>query len=400
MSGGADKEAWTLSFVVRVVCVGFIASLALCPKLWMEDRLFPLVPVFDWLNLPALVHTGMYGGMFVCLGVLMWRPMTVWAAACLVALWFGLVLQDQMRLQPWAYQYVLMLVPLFWRDKREMLRVARMVIIAVYFWGGVHKFGAQFTSFYQGTLIAPWLTEEGGAFQDLLRSAGGLIPWIETAMALLLIFPVTRRAGVVLAWGTHVIILVWLGPLGQSINTVIWPWNMAMVVLVSALFWNWRLPLLSLVELKAQRAVGWVVFVLVWVMPLFSIFGKWDKYLSFHLYSGHQQRVILALSPSGVEKMKNYEAFLLSKRFFDGMPKELELMPWAIYELNAPFVSEDRIAFAVARKVVEVNGLDDSDGFFYRDYPMKLDQFGFEVIKPSELRTKKRLSPLVERRKP
>lgn len=402
-----QEQTFTLALGIWVICAGFIASLALSPTLWLSDRYFPHAPVFDWIKpFPQVLQLLLYGGMLAFLAALIWQPSLHWAVAGVAAVWLIMVIQDQMRLQPWAYQYVLMIVPFWWVAKEghhaAILSMLQAVMVAVYFWGGIHKIGSQFGALYDTVLMKSWLDGSAGFVHTVLHSGASVIPWIEIAMAVLLVFPLTRRVGVVLAWGMHLIILVWLGPFGMGINSVIWPWNLAMMILVALLFWNQKEPMLSLRAFqKTPKGLNWVAVCVVFfagLMPVLSISGNWDRYLSFHLYSGHQQRVILVLQPSGVEKLGDaYRPFLVNDRFFPGM-SELEFMPWALMELNAPFVSEDRVAYRIAHTLVERFDLTDGDAFFYRDYPLKLDTYETEEIRPSSLLLMDRFAPLSRKR--
>jgi len=390
--------------LLYVVCLGFAASLALSSKLWLSERVFPHAPLFSWLGpWPQGLQILLFAGMFVCLVLLMWRPFMRGAVIGIVSIWAIMVMQDQMRLQPWAYQYVLMLLPFAWIGRKGenaagVIWIAQVIMVAVYFWGGLHKLGPQFVGLYEDTLMVSWLENSSGFVHSFLKAGSTVIPWTEMLMAVLLVFPKTRRIGVVMAWVMHLIILVWLGPVGIGINSVIWPWNMAMMVLVSVLFWMDSPPLLSLEPLKeSPRGMVWIaalVGVLAAVAPIFSMTGKWDRYLGFHLYSGHQQRVILALQPSGVAKLDDsYAPFVIEKRFFGNM-SELDFMPWAHQELNAPFVSEDRVALALAKSLVERLGLSNEDGFFYRDFPLLTDQFHMEKISPSQIKAMEKMERL------
>jgi hypothetical protein len=79
--------------------------------------------------------------------------------AAFLAIAAGYALFDQSRWQPWFYQYLAMLAALsgFYSNSCEDRRGAalhgcRLIVVAVYFWSGIHKLNAGFA--YDGF---PWL---------------------------------------------------------------------------------------------------------------------------------------------------------------------------------------------------------------------------------------------------
>jgi hypothetical protein len=83
-----------------------------------------------------------------------------------------------------------------------------------------------------------------------------------------------------------------IGPLGHDHNTVVWPWNFAMVAFVLILFWRAPDDTIPSTILDPGRnfSIGFAfraaVLVLFAFMPLFNFFGLWASYLSSGLYTG------------------------------------------------------------------------------------------------------------------
>jgi len=202
---------------------------------------------------------------------------------------------------------------------------------------------------------------------------------------------------VVFACLMHAGILLWKGPLGDASNSVIWPWNACMIGLVILLFPSKEalLPAKGSVWSPGLRAATAIIAILVLVMPLFSQFGKWPRYLSFHLYSGHQQRMLVGLLPAGPAKLgEGMRPYIRESAGWPGH-SEIEGMTWAFDELNVPLVSEDDVILKVAKALVARGGLTDSDGFFYIDYPMLLNERGWRRYVPSEIETMEEFGPAV-----
>jgi hypothetical protein len=107
--------------------------------------------------------------------------------------------------------------------------------------------------------VFPWLVEPVAAVlpagtREILLPGWVVVPMTEIAVALGLLAPRLRNAAVVAAIATHVVIFGLLGPLAHGTNAVIWPWNVAMAVLVALLLWNARGP--SALDAIVPRRIG------------------------------------------------------------------------------------------------------------------------------------------------
>jgi len=122
------------------------------------------------------------------------------------------------------------------------------------------------------------------------------VPVVEAVIGLGLLTRRFRKPAVVGALSMHVFIMLCVGPLGSSYNTVVWPWNFAMSAFVVILFWRASDEPSPLTILDPGRNFSSVaafraaVLVLFAFMPLFNFFGLWDSYLSSSLYSGASKR--------------------------------------------------------------------------------------------------------------
>ncbi len=389
--------------VYRVLVAGTLAGVALTPVLWgVGSRLFPMVPVFEWFGrFPGGIAVAVYVAMVLLLVGMMVFPQKRALTIAFLAVAVVLCLQDQMRWQPWLWQYglafaVFAAVPRPPDEKTWgcVLATLGLIAVGVYFWSGFHKIGAPFMEMYESELIAPWLPDADGFVRHSLIFLGRAVPYIEMVMAILLIFPRTRRIAVVLVWVMHLFIIVWLGPLGLKINSVVWPWNLCMMILVALLFWNSKASLIPFRKSTARplAAVSVAVLLLSIVVPVFSIAGKWDRYLSFHLYSGHQQRMVIAFQPEAKQVIGDgYEAFAVPSINWAGL-FEINVRQWALDELNVPPVDEDRVLLQVGKAFCE-SGINDQECFFYRDFPFRLRELGWDRHLPSEIRRTHRFGP-------
>src|SRR3989344_4806837 len=147
--GPASRIFW----LKIVIVVGLIAGLLLSVKLWTNERFFPLAPVLD--NFPAvppsvetilfIILLGLLAAIFVFP-----KPQKLIFSALVIATIFAFF--DQMRWQPWFYQYFFMLatIGLFsWNysdtEKRQaVLNTSRLIVASIYFFSGLQKVNLAF----------------------------------------------------------------------------------------------------------------------------------------------------------------------------------------------------------------------------------------------------------------
>jgi hypothetical protein len=211
------------------------------------------------------------------------------AALALAAL---LVLQDQDRLQPWFYHYSFMLGAVGLSNLGRLstegaLNACRVVVAFTYFWSGLQKAHVSFAENVYPWLIEPVASHLPSEAASVLAHGAYAVPIVETAIGLGLLVRPLRKPAVIVAILMHAFILFSLGPWGHNWNSVIWPWNPAMIAFVLILFW--RAPdnpsLLAVVK-PGGSTYRAVVLVLFAFMPALNFVGLWDSYLSASLYSG------------------------------------------------------------------------------------------------------------------
>jgi hypothetical protein len=295
-----------------VLCCGMAAGLLLSRRLWLTDRSYPLTPV--WAGLPPIPVP--WDSVMFCvligllLGTVIARRPKPWIMS-VIGLCILLGVGDQSRWQPWFYQYLLMLMALTlfpwtqvsasseeveWRADAA-LGTCRFLIACVYLWSGIHKLNWTFVH-----SIFPWMT---GPLAHRLphmpwHAMAFVVPLVEFATGLGLLTVRGRPFALAAAVAMHLFILVCLGPWGLDWNSVVWPWNIAMILFVLLLFGRDRRPFLGrFLEdcLRVRRSsVPVMAMALFGVMPIFGFFGLWDSYLSVSLYSGDIQHAYFTLS--------------------------------------------------------------------------------------------------------
>ena len=322
----------------RVLVVAMLAAcIALSWPLWGTSREFPIAP---WLPLPPLPDALspwtaplLLALLAVALVRRAWTPLPFLAVAALLVAW------DQNRLQPWLYQGVLLLGAFAFTDRARP--ACRLVLVATYLWSGVSKLNPDF-----GPSVLPWAVAPLGAAGALpsawLAPLGMLLGAGEALIGVGLLVPRTRRAAAVAAALMHGLLLLALGPLGQRWNPVVWPWNLALALLVLLLFWH---------EPDRPRDLLWprgwyqrALVVLVGILPALHPLGLWDAYLSFSLYSLNVDEAWLA-AERGAAPGLGPHARAVAETGTDGR-LIVRLLPWAMRDMKAPPYPERRAYLA------------------------------------------------------
>ena len=344
------KLVWLKITLALALGLGFILSW----RLWISSRRFPLAPVIT--NLPGVPFPLDYLWFAMVLGLLLAiciraRPRKLVIAFLVLAGLLGLF--DQMRWQPWFYQYFFMFAALgfyAWKkpeakNNRAALDCCALIVVCTYFWSGIQKLNASFINEVWPDMSAPLLRFLPGGLKGLPPVTGLIIPLLEICVGLGLLTRRFRNASVILAIASHAVILALLIPTGE--NTVVWPWNIAMGFFVLILFWQNK-------ESTARRIVvprrGFhaVVLILFGILPPLSLIGLWDSYLSSALYSGNNYRGVIYFNRPVMDRLPdNLHQYVWTNTD----PIFLDTTKWAYGELNVPVYPEPRVFRRITQQV-------------------------------------------------
>ncbi|MDP3792161.1 MAG: DCC1-like thiol-disulfide oxidoreductase family protein [bacterium] len=352
--GPASRIFW-----LKIVLVsGLIAGLLLSVKLWTDGRIFPLTPVLD--NFPAIppsIETILFVlliGLLAAILIFSKPQKFIFTALVIVAIF---ALFDQMRWQPWFYQYFFMLATLglfSWNhvdtEKRQaVLNTTRLIVASTYFFSGLQKVNPVFIGGVFPWMIEPIVRFFPAPLQIFPPSLGIIVPFLEMGIGVGLLTKNYRKQAIILALLMLGFVLFTLGPLGYNWNSVVWPWNVAMALFSVILFWR--------TENFSFRDVLWVknfpfqkvIFVLFVIMPMLSFFNLWDSYLSSTLYSGNTNSAQIYISDSVKQKLP-IEIQRYTTRTEDNR-NELDFFHWSFDELNVPPYPETRVYKDIARGI-------------------------------------------------
>lgn len=353
-----------LVYLRITLAAAYVSGILLSLRLWFGvGRSFPRLPLVN--GVPAFYSSAEYLLSILVLAALVLSvfsrlrryPVAVVVLAAL------LVLFDLTRLQPWVYQYVLMLGVLACLKPTEansdetevtspILAANQLIVAFLYFWSGTQKLNWTFRH-----EVLPRLLESTGihlpaAFLSYLPAVGVAIAGGEALIGLALMIRRTRRTAVVFAVGLHFMVLILL--LVARRNSVVWPWNLAMITMVVLLFWRydlslaskeiwrWRVP--NLASHLPQAAV-----LICGLVPALSFVGWWDIYLSGALYSGNTPVAVVRIT----DRVREQLPIVAQQQIFKTGRGELMLpfYEWSLADLNVPPYPEVRAYRQLARRL-------------------------------------------------
>ena len=226
---------------------------------------------------------------------------TALIAALLLSLW--MVLEDQFRLQPWMYQFLLMGFALAACPPGRASTLCRWFVIAQYLHSGLSKLDHEFmygmgrSFLVQGTKLLGLEPPNWTAPRTTLILFA--MPCWELGVAVALAFR-ARRLGLLGAVVLHAALIMILGPWGMNHSANVVIWNDALLAQVVFLFGGSprrageRPPEGRVRRLPSVLATA--VILAAVVLPLGERSGYWDTWPSFALYSSSNERTTVELS--------------------------------------------------------------------------------------------------------
>ncbi|TNE60778.1 MAG: hypothetical protein EP344_06800 [Bacteroidetes bacterium] len=349
----------TSNRVVRILALALLAQVAMSWALWYPwaDRTFPLLPVWREAAAPIVTWDWILPFVLVLPGILLLVlfPGLRWLIGAVSVLSVLLVVQDQNRLQPWLYFYLLVFLIHLGSagDNHARLRHWQWLLAAVYAWGGFNKLTPYFA-----VDNFPWFCEAFSWTKPM-----GQLPALgyATALAELLFAPglLWSRSRAYFRWivpGFHLFIVVALSPVGLNWNMVVIPWNIAMGAMVWYLF-DPQLKPERASSGNSSRIVLWAVQGLAWIMPLFNVFHIWDEALSWKMYSNTQAEASYFSLEVPCARMDR----VWNKYAYDDKHKLL-LSDWTMEELNVPVYDSKRTHQQIARYLCKCRDFPGSGG--------------------------------------
>ncbi|MGK4567957.1 hypothetical protein [Flavobacterium sp. 3HN19-14] len=341
-------------------------------KLWVSDRLFPLIPPFDFLEgFTAETHLALFYAALSGIFLIFLFPKGRFALFLAIAIEFCSCMLDQNRWQPWELQYMItVLFAFFYRDNpKQFLNYFTFLIVIIYFNSGLHKLNGSFLyDVWESMILRRFFgVEESVIAQKWVHFAGLSLGIIEVVGALGILFFKRKKFFALLLIGMHIFILAMISPTGLNYNIIVWPWNVVMIILIYILIFNQSEARVSFYGL--MKGANFIPFIFIGILPILCNFGLYDNFLSFNLYSGSLKQLEICVKDDGY--VKDYKPYFSNKKNFCGEDyKVLNANFWSLKEMNIIVYPEERIYLGVIKKWKQRNPKADATFHIYQ-YPYK-----------------------------
>lgn len=353
-----SRLAVRLDTVQRIVLAAFAVGMSWSIPLWVTDRPYPLAPVLP-VNLPGALGVVVPAAFALAAAASFLTPRSRAPLYAILACLAWLALGDQTRWQPWAYQYTGMLAILAWlravspddeSAAPAALSALRIVLAGIYLWAGLQKLNVNYFSGTFGTIVSPLESVLPAWLFSVLVAAGPLTPFLEIAIGAGLAFERTRVRAAAAAVAMHVFVLAMVGPWGRDWNSIVWPWNAAMIALALLLFGpgSPRIHPADIFRPASRAATAAAVAFLL--LPALSLVDRWDAYLSASLYSRNLRHASITVSPRAQR--------MLPEGYREHVDDDGIMWPilWALDTMNVPAYPAARVYRALAVDVCRHTG--------------------------------------------
>lgn len=358
------------NLILRITCVFWIFTKLFSYNVWHTDRLFPVIPPLNFLeDVPNFVHLSLFFVALCGMAVVAVFPNNRTVLGLTIVVELMSCLLDQSRWQPWEYQYLLTFIFFFFyhHNRKQFSNYFAFLLVVTYFFSGLHKLNGGFLySVWEKMILIRFLNFDANQIQNIFVHYAGLgLPILEMFLALGLLLFKNKKPFALLLIGMHIFILIFLSPLGINYNSIVWPWNMLMIIYLLILFYEGNT---SISFKNLLSGFNKIPFAVIAVLPVFSFFGLYDNYLSFNLYSGKLNSFRICVDEDKVDGKLN--EYLSKNRFYCGSKASISVDKWAMKEMNVVLYPEERIYLEIQKKWKEKYPNSESDFVIYH-YPYK-----------------------------
>lgn len=401
---GQPVQPWRWHWFVALFAACGCALFAATWRLWTPQQRFPQVPFLSWAGempspLEWLALAAIFASLLVTFaiavraarragrkgaGVTPGRLSGISSAALLVFVLAAtiLILGNQHRLQPWAYQFVVIALVLAVMPPPRAFVLLRWLAVSIYLWSAiakmdhsfVHTLGQQFLAALVGlagmsienwppaaSLAGAWAFPLG----ELLVGVGFCLPLQRHALL--------RRAVLTLAVAMHVALILLLSPLGLDHKPGVMLWNVWFILQAVLLF---GFPATnpdggtdsrpsspeSPPTMTRETAEVFIEFLVAAVifLPVLHLFGRFDHWPAWGLYAPRNSRALLFVHRSAIDDAPPELQRYLESPADSGEWAQLRLDRWSLEILSVPIYPEDRFQLGAAESVIRELGLQQS----------------------------------------
>ena len=355
-----------LQLIKLTVLIGLLTSIILSHPLWAADRWFPKTTLIeDYFGVPY-PYDYIQLAVLILLIVFSFSTQKKTPTILLVLFCIYLCVDDQNRLQPWFYNYVVMLcILLFYKNRVDepnnytaIFISLHLLVSLIYIFSGIQKMNSSFVPNTFSLIVHNFDAILSTRQLNMLVKFGYAVPFIEVCFGVFLLLKPIRFIIVPLVILMHILLLITMAPSNNDYNYIIWPWNVMMIVLVLLLFARVNKERFFDISFLFKSFSFFIVILLMLIFQLFSLNNKYDSFLSSSLFSSNLNKGELVLSNKAYHNLPYYIRRYCKKNKENYI---LSVNNWAKDELNAPCVPEFRIYQNVQNYILRLTKTNSQD---------------------------------------
>lgn len=291
------------AFLIRITCFFWLLGKLASYKSWIADRSLPTVALFEFLDdLPVSVHLISFLVSILLLVTIIVKPLKILLQLFMVVEIFSVIL-DVLRIQPWEYLYLFIVVLYVVFEKRPLFfyKCLLAIVSSTYIFSGLHKFGGAFLhniwdSFFLKTIFnypntpIPWG----------LHYAGILISICEFFAGVLLLVKKRKKLVIFALIIMHIFIIITTGLIPYKLINSIIPWNVMMVIILLYILHLSHSSRVDNQSVSLPSTTLCILLIFWYVLPFSSLFGFWVLPLSSGMYTGKTPAIYICWKSSDI----------------------------------------------------------------------------------------------------
>lgn len=369
------SDQYKNNLILKFTAVFWIFTKLFSYNLWHSERIFPLVPPFEFLeNIPNYIHLALFFSALAGIAFVGFFQKNKFILGITIIVEVASCLLDQNRWQPWEYQYLLTFLFHFFyfKNQKQFVNYFSFLLIVIYLNSGLHKLNGSFlyVVWEQMILIKFFGFNSNQISNTFCHFAGLSLGLIEVTAALGCLFFKNKKIYALLLIGMHLFILILVSPIiGVNYNAIILPWNVLMIILILIVFYNNET---SLSFNNLLKSFNIIPFIILGILPFFCFLGLYDNFFSFNLYSGSLKYFRICVDENRISPA--YKQYFSNKKSFCSTKKVISGNDWSLKEMNVVIYPEVRFYKGIIKKWKEKNPNSEAEFYIYQ-YPFKPENF-------------------------
>ena len=164
-----------------IALMGVLGTLLLSSKVWMTERNFPVVPLFEGIpSMPSPLDYILYCVLMVLVIYQIIYLENRNTKFALIGMFVFLMLGDQMRWQPYNMHYLIMLIGLLFYPARtdNLLQAFRLMMVTFYIWSGIQQLNMVFIQSIFPWMAAPLAEKFPAVMEEYILGGGYVFPFL------------------------------------------------------------------------------------------------------------------------------------------------------------------------------------------------------------------------------